>query len=307
MSEFYGGCEKGANRSAEKLQRGRVGARKRREENAKEEMIMRTFKIALCQQKIRDSVEENFEAAAAAVRRAAEGGAEIAILPEMFICHFIPADMQEKAQELGGSYMQRLSRMASENGIWLVGGSFPETAGEALYNTCPVFSPDGKTAGIYRKRYLFDVDIPGKVRTCESTVFSTGNESLIVDTGFAKIGVALCFDIRFPQLFIDMAAAGADLIAVPSAFSFWTGPAHWELLNRARAVDAQVYVAGVDVAYREDAPFHNYGCSRVCDPWGDVIAGADRDEELFFAEIDPKRTEEVRQNLIVLRHQPLHR
>lgn len=300
---------------------------------------MGIFKITLCQQSVRDSVEENLRAASDAVRKAAAEGADIVVLPEMFVCHFVPLEMKKYAQTISGSYMEAIGRMAEENRVWLVGGSFPEKrtvradsaenakeAGaepgyddsrfgvqnsdsgeerEVLYNTCPVFSPDGTPAGVYRKRYLFDVDIPGKVRTCEAVAFEPGSESLIVDTGFAKLGVAVCFDIRFPNLFINMAAAGADIIAVPSAFSAWTGPAHWELLNRARAVDAQVYVAGTDVAYREDAPFVSHGCSCICDPWGNVIEQAGKEETMISAEIDTEVTEKMRQNLIVLKHQPV--
>ena len=209
---------------------------------------MAKFKIALCQHDVRDSVSENLRTAAESVRKAARRGADIAVLPEMFICHFVPAQMRFFAQTLSGDVVKALSKIAEENHIWLVGGSFPESGGEneqawgpepeilygsapedgvssvsssdaaVLYNTCPVFSPDGALQGSYRKRFLFDVDIPGKVRSCESVVFTPGDRSLIIDTGFVKFGVAICFDIRFPQIFIDMARDGADLIVVPAAF-----------------------------------------------------------------------------------------
>ena len=296
-------------------------ARSEIQKETQEEQSMGTFKITLCQQSVRDRVEDNLKAAADAVRAAAAEGADLVVLPEMFVCHFVPLEMSKYAQTMSGSYMEALSRMAAENRVWLVGGSFPEkstieeeescggdakTEREVLYNTCPVFSPGGTLAGVYRKRYLFDVDIPGKVRTCEAVAFEPGKGgSLIVDTGFAKVGVAVCFDIRFPNLFINMAAAGADVIVVPAAFSAWTGPAHWELLNRARAVDAQVYVAGTDVAYREDAPFVSHGCSCICDPWGNVVEQAGKEETMISAQIDTEVTEKMRRNLIVLKHQPV--
>lgn len=265
--------------------------------------------IALCQHKVRDTVEENLKAAAESVKKAAETGAKLVVLPEMFVCHFVPTHMRENTQTLSGGIMEALSRMAKENEIWLVGGSFPEIvqdcdADEKLYNTCPVFSPDGAVAGIYRKRYLFDVDIPGRVRSCESVVFTPGTESLVIDAGFIKFGVAVCFDIRFPQIFIDMAKDGAELVVVPAAFSSRTGPAHWELLNRARAIDAQVYIAGADIAFCADAPFVNYGHSCVTDPWGTIIAAAGEDEEIITARIDTDKIGEIRQSLVVLRHQP---
>lgn len=175
----------------------------------------------------------------------------------MFICHFVPAQMRFFAQTLSGDVVKALSKIAEENHIWLVGGSFPESGGEneqwrgvrnrksrtdlrrrmvfrlflplmPPFYTIPVlfFRRDGALQGSYRKRFLFDVDIPGKVRSCESVVFTPGDRSLIIDTGFVKFGVAICFDIRFPQIFIDMARDGADLIVVPAAFSapYRSGP-----------------------------------------------------------------------------------
>ncbi len=270
---------------------------------------MGTYKIALCQHRVRASAQKNLQTAAASVKDAAERGAELVVLPEMFVCHFVPQYMRECAETMDGNIVRSLSRIAADNKVWLVGGSFPEkmkneNGKDTLFNTCPVFEPDGTLAGIYRKRYLFDADIPGKVSSCESTVFTPGKEPLIIDTGFLKFGVAVCFDIRFPQIFIDMAKKGAELVVVPAAFSSKTGPDHWELLNRARAVDAQIYVAGADIAFCADAPYVNYGRSCIVDPWGDVVARAGEEEMIITADIDKDKIEEIRQSLVVLRHQP---
>ncbi len=283
---------------------------------------MSKFTIGLCQRNIRESAAENLDAAAEAVRKAAEGGADIVVLPEMFVCHFVPELMKRCAQPLSGEIAERLSQMAAENGIWLAGGTFPESAyslddkaaamekkhdisgKEIIYNTCTIFSPDGSLAGIYRKQYLFDVDVPGKVKSCESTVFSPGNETAVIDTGFVSFGVAVCFDIRFPHLFIDMARRGAQLIVVPAAFSVKTGRDHWELLNRARALDAQVYVAGTGVAFQKGAPFECYGHSCVADPWGVILNRAGDGEEIIFAEIDTARVERIRREMPVADRQP---
>ena len=178
-----------------------------------------------------------------------------------------------------------------------MGGSFPESGGEneqawgpepeipygsapedgvssvsssdaaVLYNTCPVFFAGWRAAGELSETFSIRCRYSGKVRSCESVVFTPGDRSLIIDTGFVKFGVAICFDIRFPQIFIDMARDGADLIVVPAAFSARTGPDHWRLLNRARALDAQVFVAGADIAKNEAAPFAGHGGSCVSDPW----------------------------------------
>ena len=127
---------------------------------------------------------------------------------------------------------------------------------------------------------------------------------MTVDAGFVKFGVALCFDIRFPQLFIEMAKDGAEIIFVPAAFSSRTGPDHWELLNRARALDAQIFVAGTDIAANEEAPFPGHGYSCVTDPWGRIVARAGEGEEILIASIDTDRVTETRQGLVVLPHQP---
>ena len=193
-----------------------MGGSKRKERSR----IMAEFHVALCQHRVRDSVEENLKPPASeSVRKAARQGADIVVLPEMFLCHFVPAQMRSCAQTMQGSFTETLAETAAAAGVWLIGGSFPEIAPAEdipdksepdLYNTCPVFAPDGELKGFYRKRFLFDVDIPGKVKSCESAVFSPGNRSFVADAGFVKFGVAICFDIRFPQIFIDMAKEGAE-------------------------------------------------------------------------------------------------
>lgn len=274
---------------------------------------MTEFHVALCQHRVRDSVEENLKAASESVRKAARQGADIVVLPEMFLCHFVPAQMRSCAQTMQGSFTETLAETAAAAGVWLIGGSFPEIASAEdipdksepdLYNTCPVFAPDGALEGFYRKRFLFDVDIPGKVKSCESAVFSPGNRSFVADAGFVKFGVAICFDIRFPQIFIDMAKEGAEIVFVPAAFSARTGPDHWKLLNRARAVDAQIFVAGTDIAADNTAPFSGYGYSCIADPWGKIVAQAGEEEEILFASINTGRVGETRQGLAVLPHQP---
>ncbi len=294
---------------------------------------MSILKIGICQTEILNSVEENLERAALAVAEAADRGADIVVLPEMFVCDFVPEMMRESSEMPGGFIETSLSKMAAENHIWLVGGSYPmigtlpacdqkqqkadalacEPGGQSvevftcdekenvLYNTCPVFDPEGKLSGRYMKRHLFDVDVPGTVKSCESVVFEPGKEMLIVDMGFVKFGIALCFDIRFPELFKEMAQSGAEIVIVPAAFSAGTGPEHWQILNRARALDSQTFVIGVGVAASEEKrPFNAYGHSCAADPWGRVIAEAGAASEILVFEIDTDRVQDVRRSLPVI-------
>ena len=272
---------------------------------------MSIFKIGICQTEILGGAEENLKGAAGAVAKAADRGADIVVLPEMFVCDFVPESMRESAEPPEDRIEQALSKMASENHVWLVGGSYPMIANAAdgtpkqsagiLYNTCPVFDSEGKLAGRYMKRHLFDVDVPGKVKSCESVVFEPGKEMLLVDTGFVKFGIALCFDIRFPELFKEMAQAGAEVIIVPAAFSAGTGPAHWQILNRARALDSQSFVVGICLAASEEKrPFNAYGHSCAADPWGLITAEAGASSEILVFEIDTDRVQEVRKSLPVI-------
>ncbi len=262
---------------------------------------METFKIAVCQQRVRETKEENLEAAADAVREAALSGARIIALPEMFVCEFVPDIMRENAEPADGNIRRRLGGIAAENGVWLVGGSFPEKAGVGkFYNTCPVFSPDGEAAVFYRKTHLFDANISGSVSSAESGLFDRGTRVMNVNAGFVRFGTALCYDVRFPYVFTGMADKGAKLAFLPAAFSAKTGEAHWEILVRARALDSQMYIAAACCAFSKDSRFKTYGHSMIVDPWGTVLAEAGADEEIITADIDLTELERIRRELPVL-------
>ena len=193
------------------------------------------LKVAVCQLRTELDGAQTMEKAASFVRRAAEGGADVAVLPEMFNCPYSGRYFRRFAAEGHEKAVAAMSSWAKENGIYLVGGSVPETEGERLYNTCFVFDREGNQIARHRKVHLFDVDIPG-MRFCESNTFAPGNEITLFDTEYGKMGAAICFDVRFPELFRAMALRGAKLIFLPAQFNMATGPAHWAETLKLRAV-----------------------------------------------------------------------
>ena len=177
----------------------------------------------------------------------------------------------------------------------------PERDGDAIYNTCYVFDPQGTQQAKHRKVHLFDIDVAGGQRFFESDTLSPGRQYTLVDTPFGKVGVAICFDVRFAELFRILALEGARLVVVPAAFNMTTGPAHWELLFRARALDNQCFLAGCAPARDETAGYVSYAHSLVCDPWGRVLAQAQAAPELLICDIDLAETDAVRAQIPVLR------
>ncbi len=247
--------------------------------------------------------KRNLKTARRMIARAAEGGAELAVLPEMFNCPYVAGAFPEYAESYPeGETFKMLSSAAEAENIHLIGGSLPEREGSGIYNSSFIFGPDGGLLGRHRKIHLFDVDLPGGVKVKESSTLGAGNEITVVRTELAPIGVAICYDIRFPELIRLMVLDGAMVLTIPAAFNMTTGPAHWEMLHRCRAVDNQVYVIAASPARNTAAPYVAYGHSMVVDPWGNVVSRAEEGEEIIFAEILPETVEKVRRELPLLEH-----
>ncbi|TLS30923.1 hypothetical protein PpBr36_03040 [Pyricularia pennisetigena] len=239
------------------------------------------------------------------VVEASRAGAKIILLPECFNspygCDYFPSYAETllpspPTREQSPSY-HALSEMAKETGAYLIAGSIPELVegdGEdnKYYNTALVFSPSGDLLATHRKVHLFDIDIPGKITFRESDVLSPGNKVTIVDLPpYGKVGVAICYDIRFPELATIAARRGAFALLYPGAFNMTTGPLHWELLARARAVDNQLYVALCSPARDLNASYHAWGHSLVADPMAEVLSQADDAETIVYADLDPEAIE----------------
>ena len=264
-------------------------------------------RVALCQIKVGSDKESNIEIARDAMKRAKVGGAELIILPECWNCPYSTASFPTYAEIVPPSGFPvniqsspSISMLCSEAkalGTWVVGGSVPERDGDKLYNTCIIANPEGQIVGKHRKVHLFDIDVPGKIRFKESDALSGGSSLTVVDTPWGKVGVGICYDIRFPELSIVMRKEGCKIMVFPGAFNMVTGPAHWELLQRARAVDNQVFVATCSPARDSSAGYIAWGHSMVVNPWGEVIASATEKEEVIFADLDMEKVGSVRESV----------
>lgn len=265
---------------------------------------MRTkFIMAACQMNISDNKDKNIEKACTMIENAAKKGAELIALPEMFNCPYDNSLFSTYAEDSKRSTtLKNISNAALSHGVYVVAGTIPENDSDIIYNTSFIFDRKGKIIGKHRKIHLFDIDIPGKIYFKESSTLSPGNEITIIDTDLCKIGIGICYDIRFPELSRIMALGGAQLVIMPGAFNMTTGPAHWELLIRARAVDNQVYFAGISPARNEKLKYISYGNSIISDPWGNTIARAGSDEEILFAEINLEEVNRIREELPLLKH-----
>lgn len=231
------------------------------------------------------------------MRAASTDGTDLVVLPEMFCCEYKNSAFIENREPAGGPAWQMLSRAAAEQRVWLIGGSIPEATGERTYNTSFVFDREGAQAAFHRKMHLFDIDARGGERFCESDTFSAGDDITVFDTEFGKMGLCICFDIRFPELSRLMALDGANVIFCPASFNMTTGPAHWELMFRACAVENQVFTAGCACARDEHGAYISYGNSIVVSPWGDIIARAGAEETLLRVNVDLDLVNKVRQQL----------
>jgi predicted amidohydrolase len=248
--------------------------------------------------------EANFGRAESLARAAAERGAALIVLPEVFFWRG-PRDEERRAAEtIPGPTTEKLAALARRLNAYIVGGSILEHAADAanVFNTSTVFSPRGELLAKYRKCHLFDVDLSGHLAIRESETRQPGTETVVVPTELAVLGLSVCYDLRFPELYRRLTEAGAQVVCVPSAFTFATGSQHWEILLRARAIEDQVYVVAPNQHGRSPSGFNDYGHSLIVDPWGTPVARASNGDAAIVAEIDLDYLEQVRRELPCLKH-----
>jgi predicted amidohydrolase len=246
----------------------------------------------------------NLERAGTLVRAAATRGARLVVLPEVFAWRGLGADEDGIPSTIPGPVSDFLCRLAAELAVVLVGGSFLERSacGQKSYNTSLLIDASGTIRGLYRKMHLFDVDLPGEVTVRESDARVPGADVVTAATELGTIGMSICYDLRFPELYRQLACAGATIVTVPAAFTAFTGAAHWEPLLRARAIENQVYVIAANQTGESPHGFPDYGNSMIIDPWGTILARAGNDEEVITAEIDAERLARVRREMPCLTH-----
>jgi deaminated glutathione amidase len=223
--------------------------------------------------------DENLETAERLIRSAVSSGAELVALPELWSCHGLEKVYRENAEPIPGPTTQFLGGLAQELGVYVLGGSILEGCPDSikLHNTSTFFAPDGELSAVYRKIHLFDVKVPDR-EYLESQTIAPGTELVTAKAGAATLGLSVCYDLRFPELYRLLALRGAEVLAVPAAFTLQTGKDHWELLLRARAVENQAFViAPAQWGQKADGRW-TYGRSMVVDPWGTALAQCpDRD------------------------------
>ncbi|XP_060191055.1 omega-amidase, chloroplastic-like isoform X2 [Lycium barbarum] len=229
------------------------------------------FKIALCQLSVTTYKERNIAHAQQSIEDAADKGAQLILLPEIWNSPYSNDSFPVYAEDIdaGGDASpstRMLSEVSRSRKVTIIGGSIPERSDDKLYNSCCVFGTDGKLLAKHRKIHLFDIDIPGKMTFKESRTLTAGARPTIVDTEVGRIGIGICYDIRFEELAAIYAARGAHLLCYPGAFNMTTGPLHWELLQRARAADCQLYVATCSPARDSGSSYVAWGHSTLVGP-----------------------------------------
>lgn len=267
------------------------------------------MRIALCQTNSGGDVAANEAQAFALLEEAASAGVDLAALPEVWPCQGSARDVRAAAEPVPGPRVERLAELARRFRIWIHGGSVLELDGERTYNTSVLLDREGEIVATYRKIHLFDADPPGGQPSRESFIYSAGDEVVVAETEFGRAGLSICYDVRFPELYRQLAVQGATIAFVPAAFRYETGVDHWDVLIRARAIEDQCFVIAAAQWGTWGPPGRerrNFGNSVVVDPWGRVLARAPDGVGVTLAELDLGEVERVRRILPALRHRRLN-
>jgi len=272
----------------------------------------RIFRMAACQLLVGADKAANLQHAKQAIGTAASQGANVISLPECFNCPYSNDAFPEYAEDLTNAVIGAplensqapsatlLSELAKEHKIYLIGGSLPEKEGDRLYNTCLVFGPQGQLLARHRKMHLFDIDVPGGIRFKESDTLSPGEQITSFDTEYGRFGLGICYDVRFPEYSQILALEkGCDILCFPGAFNTTTGPLHWELLMRGRAVDNQTFVAAISPARNPQSKYQAWGHSMIVDPWGKVLSTCEEHESIVYADVNLDEVLKIRQAIPV--------
>lgn len=274
--------------------------------------------VAAAQLSSQDDVERNLQRVHALTREAAAAGAELVAFPENFA--FMGEEDGKRAiaepvalaSAASGPIVASLREAARASKVWLLGGGMPEKSEDPSrpFNTSVLISPDGEVVARYRKIHLFDVDLADGTKLLESGATAAGEEVVTADVTTrdghrARLGLTICYDVRFPELYRKLVERGANVVSVPAAFTVTTGKDHWHVLLRARAIENQVFVLAPAQHGRHPRGRQTYGKSIIVDPWGDVLAQAAEGEGLAIARLDFDALERVRASLPSLRHRRL--
>ena len=249
-------------------------------------------------------VERNLATAESLVARAASRGAVFVGLPENFAFLRPEGQAAPEPQALDGPWVRRMADLARRHGVTLLLGSLPERipGDSRVGNTSVLLGPDGATLAVYRKIHLFDIDLPGMEHLKESKAVLPGDEVVVTETALGPVGLSICYDLRFPELYRELTRRGARVLCVPSAFTERTGKAHWEVLLRARAIENLAYVVAPAQVGHHGGGRASHGQAMIVDPWGSVLAQVADGEGVAVAELDFERLERLRRELPALSH-----
>jgi len=265
------------------------------------------FLAAAVQMLASDDKPANLQEAERWIRQAAAKGARVVVLPEVFFWRGNKKLEREFAEPIPGPTSTLMAELARGLSLYLLAGSMLEAipASDKAYNTSLLFDPSGALLASYRKVHLFDVDLANGVSLRESDTRAPGGKVVVAQTPLASMGLSVCYDLRFPELYRGHADRGADLIFVPSAFTAFTGQAHWEALLRARAIENQVYIIAADQFGKSAKSFECHGHSMIVDPWGKIVAELADGPGVVTAEVDLDYLAQVRAELPALQHRKL--
>lgn len=269
----------------------------------------RPFLAAVVQMTSTSDEEENWRQAKALIEKAARLGAELVVTPENTNFLGPHEEKVRRAEPLDGPTCGRFAALADSLDLFLLLGSFNEASDEPerCFNTSVLFGQEGEILGVYRKIHLFDIDLGPSAGFRESATVKPGDEVVVAETPLGRLGLSICYDLRFGELYRELVQRGAELIAIPSAFTATTGKAHWEVLVRARAIETQTWVlaAGQHGAHDDGGLRESHGQSLIVDPWGQIVAAVPDGPGVALAEIDLDRVRRVRAGLPVARHRRL--
>ncbi|MEM7802385.1 MAG: carbon-nitrogen hydrolase family protein [Chloroflexota bacterium] len=265
---------------------------------------MSTFRIAACQMNSQHDKDVNLEKAEKLIDEAAALGADMVGLPEMFNMLGEYEDTVHEAEPVPGRTSQFLSAKAKEHGIYIHGGSIPEKidGSHKLLNTTLVYDRNGDLISRYSKIHLFDIHIDGQKSYKESAKYDSGSQMVTFETEYTNMGLTICYDIRFPELYRALTLNGAQVIFQPAAFTLFTGKDHWETLIRARAIENQVYMVSPAQFGSHGKGKQCFGSTMIVDPWGTVLARAPERECVIFADVDQAAQDKIRAGLPSLTH-----
>jgi len=265
------------------------------------------MKIGLIQLDTQDDVPANLQTAEAAIRQAAQQGAQLVALPEVMhlrVGRAMAGRYRDAAQAVPGPMTERFAALAKELGVYLLLGSIGELSDDPvrIYNTSVLLGPDGQLVARYRKVHLFDVSVDERNADRESDRYLPGDVCVSVDTPLCRLGLTICYDLRFAELYRALALAGARVVFVPANFTRATGEAHWMTLLRARAIENGLFIVAPAQCGAFPGGFEAYGHSTVIDPWGRVLVEMNDKPGIMVVDIDLSEVDRVRDAVPVLKH-----